>query len=84
VNSRLAVLLLLALAASGCAGPAADAETGRFVGPAPPPEQALALPNRPGSIKFAAIGDAGRGDRAQYDVAAQMVAFREVSTMTSS
>jgi len=29
-------------------------------------------------IKFAAIGDSGRGDRAQYDVAAQMAAFRRV------
>ena len=46
--------------------------------PALPPRETLALPNRPGSIKFAAIGDSGRGDRAQYDVAAQMAAFRRV------
>jgi 3',5'-cyclic AMP phosphodiesterase CpdA len=37
----------------------------------------LALPNRPGSIRFAAIGDAGRGDRFQHQVARTMAAFRE-------
>ena len=31
------------------------------------------LPNRPGSVKFAAIGDNGTGDRPQYQVADQMV-----------
>jgi hypothetical protein len=36
----------------------------------------VALPNRIGSVKFAVIGDSGRGDRPQYDVAAQMVAWR--------
>src|ERR1700751_4574509 len=30
------------------------------------------LPNRPGSVKFAAIGDNGTGDQPQYDVALQM------------
>jgi 3',5'-cyclic AMP phosphodiesterase CpdA len=30
------------------------------------------LPNRPGSLKFAAIGDNGTGDRPQYEVAEQM------------
>ena len=30
------------------------------------------LPNRPGSLKFAAIGDNGTGDQPQYDVAHQM------------
>jgi len=30
------------------------------------------LPNRAGSLKFAAIGDNGTGDQAQYDVADQM------------
>src|SRR5262245_58209301 len=33
----------------------------------------LKLPNQPDSVKFAAIGDNGTGDRAQYDVARQMV-----------
>jgi hypothetical protein len=75
--SRACLVLVLTLLA-GCSSPAVDPQAGKFVGPAPPPEKALALPNRPGSIKFAAIGDAGRGDKAQYDVSAQMQAFRDV------
>jgi hypothetical protein len=76
----LAVLLCLTapLASAACSGGVADPAEARFIGPAPPPEEALALPNRPGSIKFAAIGDAGRGDRAQYEVSAQMQAFRKI------
>jgi hypothetical protein len=34
--------------------------------------QPVALPNRPGSVKFAAIGDNGTGDRPQYEIAEQM------------
>ena len=37
----------------------------------------LALPRRAGSVKFAVIGDSGRGDQAQNEVAAQIVAWRE-------
>lgn len=36
------------------------------------------LPNRPGSLKFAVIGDNGTGDDAQYDVGAQMARAREI------
>jgi hypothetical protein len=43
-----------------------------------PPDKVLALPRQPGSIRFAAIGDAGRGHRPQYEVAATLTAFREV------
>ncbi len=71
-------VLLLALVTSACSAPSVDPQAGRFVGPAPSPREVLALPNRPGSIKFAAIGDAGRGDRPQYEVSAQMQAFREI------
>jgi hypothetical protein len=39
--------------------------------------QDLTLPNRPDSVKFAAIGDFGNGKRAQYDVAAQMARYHE-------
>jgi len=35
----------------------------------------LTLPNRPTSLKFAAIGDSGTGDLLQHDVARQMVAY---------
>jgi hypothetical protein len=34
------------------------------------------LPNRPDSVKFAAIGDYGDGDREQYEVGAQMANVR--------
>ena len=37
---------------------------------------ALTLPNHLNSVKFAVIGDSGRGNRAQHEVAAQMVRFR--------
>jgi hypothetical protein len=38
--------------------------------------QQLTLPSAPNSVKFAAIGDTGSGDREQYDVANQMAGFR--------
>lgn len=81
VRAVVAVSLLVVslLAVSACQQPRVASEA-EFVGPAPPVREVLALPNRPGSIKFAAIGDAGRGDRAQYDVANQMKAFRDVFT----
>ena len=41
-----------------------------------PAAGALALPVRDGSVRFAVIGDAGRGDRWQQEVADQMVAWR--------
>jgi hypothetical protein len=69
--------LVLALAAAACGQPPPDPGPPPFMGPAPPPAETLALPKRPDSIKFAAIGDAGRGDRAQYEVSEQMQAFRE-------
>ena len=40
------------------------------------PDQ-LALPNADRSIKFAIIGDSGRGDRPQHEVGAQMAAYRQ-------
>jgi hypothetical protein len=75
---RRACLLLLALVTFGCGEPVVDRRAAAFIGPAPTAEETLALPNRPGSIKFAAIGDSGRGDRPQYEVSARMQAFREV------
>jgi hypothetical protein len=39
--------------------------------------ETLTLPNSPTSVKFAVIGDSGRGNQAQRDVAAQMVRFHE-------
>jgi acid phosphatase len=37
----------------------------------------MVLPNATASIKFAVIGDSGRGDAPQYDVAEQMAAYRQ-------
>jgi len=41
-----------------------------------PPAGALALPVRDGSVRFAVIGDSGRGDTPQHEVARQMEAWR--------
>ena len=41
-----------------------------------PPPGALALPLKEGSVRFAVIGDSGRGDDAQREVANQMAAWR--------
>jgi 3',5'-cyclic AMP phosphodiesterase CpdA len=39
--------------------------------------QKVSLPNQPSSLKFAAMGDNGTGDQAQYDVAKQMSAAHQ-------
>src|SRR5689334_12145854 len=39
--------------------------------------QDLSVPNRPHSLKFAAIGDNGTGEQAEYDVASQMDRWRQ-------
>jgi predicted phosphodiesterase len=41
------------------------------------PRDTVTLPNQDGSIKFAVIGDSGRGWPPQHEVAAQMVAYRQ-------
>src|SRR6185503_6516725 len=76
---------LAALSFTGCRrepAPARQQEPPSIVAapPAPsrPPAELLALPRKPGSVRFAAIGDAGRGDPPQYEVSAQMQAFRRV------
>lgn len=78
----LAALLATLLTLGGC-GPNPERDRGQAIAVAPgtppaPPEETLRLPRRPGSIRFAAIGDAGRGHKPQYDVSAQMAAFRKV------
>ncbi len=62
---------------------AADAPAGT-VSPAPivaplvpDAETGLALPKKLGSLRFAVIGDVGRGDDAQYGTAAEMARWRE-------
>jgi hypothetical protein len=77
---RVCVSLLVSLCLTACGG---DPDRNRsqtpvITTPTAPPEKVLALPKRPGSVRFAAIGDAGRGHGPQYEVAATMAAFRKV------
>ena len=37
--------------------------------------QEVAVPNKPASLKFAAIGDNGTGDPPEYDIGRQMAAY---------
>ena len=79
MRSRLPWLLLLGAITPGCGG--------REVPASPPPAiesrpavsapEGLKLPRKPGSLRFAVIGDSGRGHRPQYEIAAQMQAFRK-------
>jgi len=77
----LGVALALALAlAPGChrqLPPDVVRESGAVVTELQPQPGRLALANKRGSIKFAVIGDSGRGDRPQHEVAQQMLAWRE-------
>jgi hypothetical protein len=74
------VPLLLLLAVAGCDGagiePAASGGPGVQVTGLDPGPGDLALPLRDGSIRFAVIGDSGRGDEAQRAVAARMAEWR--------
>jgi hypothetical protein len=74
-----AAFLLLAIAGCGYAGvePVVTTGPGVQVSELHPPPGTLALPLKDGSIRFAVIGDSGRGDAAQHAVAAQMHAWRQ-------
>jgi hypothetical protein len=78
--ARFLRLLAVLCLAAGCRGEpdGGRAQAPAITAPVAPAEKVLTLPKRPGSIRFAAIGDAGRGHRPQYDVAARMAAFRKV------
>jgi len=81
---RLAVAAVVAVTVTACRRDAPPAEqpppsiAAAPSTPARPPADVLALPRKPGSVRFAAIGDSGRGDPPQYEVSAQMQAFRKV------
>jgi hypothetical protein len=45
---------------------------GPFISPSPVGADGLTLPKKLGSLRFAVMGDVGRGDRAQYDTANEM------------
>jgi len=75
-------LIVVALVLCGCGGESQPQRQSPPVAtlsaPVQPPAQLLRLPNKPGSVRFAAIGDAGRGDRFQFEVSAEMQAYRKV------
>src|SRR4249919_3426677 len=74
-------LAALSLLLCGCRHSSIPAEAQRQtrieVREASPPPGELALPVSAGSVRFAVIGDSGRGDQAQLDVAGQMVAWHQ-------
>ena len=72
--------MLVLLPAVGCRRelpPGVVRENGVVVTELQPEPGRLALPNRRGSVKFAVIGDSGRGTPPQHEVARQMVVWRE-------
>jgi hypothetical protein len=74
------MLAALIGAAAGCGGDAASPPAPTRVVEtiaAPPQEGTLTLPSTRTSVKFAVIGDSGRGTPPQHEVAAQMVRYRE-------
>ncbi|HEX2339272.1 MAG TPA: metallophosphoesterase [Vicinamibacterales bacterium] len=77
-------ILVAAAIAAACAG--GDASTGTSPAAALAPARSpvpvidqtqVRLPRKAGSLRFAVIGDSGRGSRPQYDVAARMEAWRK-------
>lgn len=73
------LLILAIVAAPACRDAAVPAgvarETRATLRELSPPPGQLALPSADGSVRFAVIGDPGRGDQRQYDVAGQMAAW---------
>ena len=65
------------LVATACGGPEPRTVRVEALDAAGQPARWLALPSRPDSVKFAVIGDSGRGWKPQHEVAGQMLAFRE-------
>jgi hypothetical protein len=72
----LSLAVLIALLAA-CAREAVDRRSPVVESLSPPANGALALPNALTSVKFAIIGDSGRGTPEQHQVARQMVRYRE-------
>jgi hypothetical protein len=79
-----AVFAFAALLAGGCSRENQPAQrqspaiTAAPPAPTHPLAELLRLPRKPASVRFAAIGDSGRGDQPQYEVSAQMQAYRKV------
>lgn len=86
MTRRLAAVVLVASAALACQPasppdtretPAADAAARATAGAAGGQVEPGRLPLKPGSVRFAVIGDTGRGDRNQYMTAAKMIEWRQ-------
>src|SRR4029453_12463384 len=76
----LPILLVAGCGNTGSSGPASTASEQPHVEAAKLTDigrDELKLPNHDRSIKFAIIGDSGRGSKEQYEVAAQMEAYRQ-------
>ena len=75
------VALSLVVAAGACRQSAVPSDAQRAtrteVHELSPSPGELALPRKDGSVRFAVIGDSGRGDQAQHEIARQMIAWRE-------
>ena len=73
-------VLACALAAALCCAGADQARSVAVAAPASAPGSAqqpaqVPLPNKPDTLKFGAIGDNGDGDREQYEIGKQMLAW---------
>jgi hypothetical protein len=66
-----ALIALLCCSAVTAGGPVVNASHTA----SPQGGASVPLPNKPGTLHFAVIGDNGTGDRPQYDLAAQLVAW---------
>jgi hypothetical protein len=79
-GASIAIATALLLLASACRQSSVDADARRAtvteVHELSPRPGELALPLKEGSIRFAVIGDSGRADQPQHEIAAQMVAWR--------
>jgi predicted phosphodiesterase len=79
-SRALAVALFAFLSSAGCSREADPSNAHAQVveiATAGLPGGWLALPSRPDSVKFAVIGDSGRGWAPQHEVARQMAAYRD-------
>ena len=82
VRTCTATALLTLLTAAGCRQSPAESIPSTTPGRGPVVRElaagpgAVVLPLREGSVRFAVIGDSGRGDRAQHEVARRMIEYR--------
>ena len=86
MTRRLAAMVVVASAVLACRpasppdtreAPAADAAARATAGAPVAQAEPGRLPLRPGSVRFAVMGDTGRGDRHQYMTAAKMIEWRQ-------